>query len=294
MPPMEQSKTMCKPMAKNGHWALSKVRSASNLCQSLGHPSLAVGLWLGWLSIPAANALSITYSASGAEYIPTPNALINTRPLQLSYTGTAIPNPRNFIYTGLSDSPLSGRWVPVNQVGPNPTPPPATVGLGDGGQRLDYLFGNATSGSSSPTSYDWVNGFDLQFGSFYLNGGCPFCGPSNAVSLVSANSTGNGTYIGIDPNGTNGNQNRLTSDLYSIVFGASGITGTLQFSAFTDVTDATTSTPLSQISGGTIQLNVNYIYPPSPAPFPLLGLASAYGLSRRLRHRIRSASASQA
>jgi len=248
----------------------------------------AAGVLLGGgVLVPGAKALTITYSTNSADYLPVPNALINTRPLQLSMTGSAINNSRNFIYTGLPPSPLAGRWIPLNQQGPNPTPPPTTADLGPGSQRFDYLFGDATSGSSSPTSYEWVNGLDLKFRSFYLDGSCPFCGPNNAVSLVSVNSTGNGQYIGIDPNGANGNQNTLTSDLYSIVFGASGITGTLQFDASTNVTDATTNTPVAQISGGTIVLNVNYTYPPAPAPIPLLGLTTAWAMGRRLRLRIR-------
>jgi hypothetical protein len=269
--------------------AASAAKRLAGQGQALLPGAVAIALLGGAVVVPGAKALTVTYSSGTADYVPTPNSLINTRPLQLSWTGTAITNPRNFIYSGLAPSPLAGRWIPLNQAGPNPSPPPATANLGPGNQRFDYLFGNATSSSASPTSYTWVNGLDLQFGSFYLDGGCPFCGPSNAVSLVSVNSTGNGTYIGIDPNGASGNQNTLTSDLYAIVFGASGITGTLQFDAFTDVTDASGTTPVSQSSRGTITLNINYTYPPAPAPLPLAGLATAWALGRRLRCRIRSA-----
>jgi hypothetical protein len=68
--------------------------------------------------------------------------------------------------------------------------------------------------------------------------------------LVSATSTGIAQFIG---NGGGWlNKNSLTSSVYSIVFGASGRTGTLQYTAATDV-QATGN----QISGGTITININ-------------------------------------
>jgi hypothetical protein len=70
------------------------------------------------------------------------------------------------------------------------------------------------------------------------------------------------------------------------MFGASGITGTLQYTAFTDVT---ADPSLVQNSGGQIIINVNDPNPPTnavPGPLPVLGAGAAFGYSRRLRRRI--------
>jgi hypothetical protein len=48
------------------------------------------------------------------------------------------------------------------------------------------------------------------------------------------------------------NKNALTSDIYNITFGASGKTGTLQYTAATGVLSAG-----SQISGGLITITIN-------------------------------------
>ena len=75
-------------------------------------------------------------------------------------------------------------------------------------------------------------------------------------------------------------RNNLTSDIYNITFGSSGYTGTLQFTAATDVTFGS---PDVQLSRGTITLN---IFAPAPAPLPLFGAGAAFGMSRQLRRRI--------
>jgi hypothetical protein len=77
----------------------------------------------------------------------------------------------------------------------------------------------------------------------------------------------------------------LTSGIYNILFGGSGITGTLQYTAFTNVT----SNPFTQESGGTILTYVNDPNPHTtsvPGPLPVFGAGAAFGYSRRLRHRI--------
>jgi hypothetical protein len=108
--------------------------------------------------------------------------------------------------------------------------------------------------------------------------------------MISSTPTGQAKYINESPDSTAGNsipgnQNKLTSGLYNIIFGASGITGTLQYTAFTNVT----SNPFAQQSGGTIVINVNDPNPPTtavPGPLPVLGAGAAFGYSRRLRRRI--------
>ena len=87
--------------------------------QALLQATTAIAFLGGALLEPGAKALTVTYNSNKAAYLPSPNALTNTRPLQLSLTGTAINNFRNFIYTGLAPSPLAGSWIPLNQAGPN-------------------------------------------------------------------------------------------------------------------------------------------------------------------------------
>jgi hypothetical protein len=234
-------------------------------------------------SVQAANAVTITYTANSATNVPVG---ANPRPLQLSPLGTAMDVPaRNFIYTGLvGDYAPAGSWQEDSI-----TPVPA------GQQRFDYNFPNATSSSTGGTSgsatvHDWTNNLNLTFNRFYLTGPCSYCGLSNAVSQISRSLTGEARYINESPTSSPGNlipgnQNTLKSSIYDIIFGASGITGTLQYTAFTNVT----SNPFAQQSGGTIILNVNDPNPPTtavPGPLPVLGAGAAFGYSRRLRRRI--------
>jgi hypothetical protein len=228
-------------------------------------------------SAQAANALTITYTTNKATYVPIPNLTDNTRPLQLSPGGTAMTVPaRNFIYQNLvGNYAPAGAWTPVSQ---------STAVVGE--QRFDYSFPNASLINPGPPQVnDWTNNLTLNFGSFYLDGSCTFCGSTNAVSLISSTLTGTAKYIGESPTSTSGNQNKLTSGIYNILFGASGITGTLQYTAFTDVT----TTPSMQNSGGTITINADVPNPPTtavPGPLPVLGAGAAFGYSRRLRRRI--------
>lgn len=239
-------------------------------------------------SAQAASALTLTYTTKTATYVPNPDIAANTRPLQLSPGGNAmntgaIPNMRNFIYQNLvGDYAPAGNWIPIGQ------------GTLTNEQRFDYYFDKATSSgiggaSGSATVHNWNNNLDLDFGSFYLDGSCGFCGMANAVSIVSKTDTGTAQFIDESPDSTSGNsilgnQNQLSSSIYDIVFGSSGQTGTLQYTAFTNVT----SNPLRQYNGGTITIvtNANPPTSPVPGPLPLLGAGAAYGYSRRLRSRI--------
>ena len=238
-------------------------------------------------SAQAASAITITYSTNSATNDPIPDALANPRPLQLSPGGTAMTvDFRNFIYQSLvGDYAPAGAWTPVGQSF-------ATLA---GEQRFDYTFPNATSSSTGGTSgsatvHDWNNNLTLNFGSFYLDGTCNFCGSSNTVNLINSTLTGTAKYIGESPTSTagnsiSGNQNTLTSGIYDIVFGTSGIPGTLQYTAFTNVT----TNPFEQKSGGSIIINVNDPNPPTtavPGTLPVLGAGAAFGYSRRLRRRI--------
>ncbi len=242
------------------------------------------------VSTQAANAVTtITYTTNSATHVPEPTIFENPRPMQLSPGGTAMTvTSRNFIYTGLvGDYAPAGSWQEDSL-----TPPPP------GQQRFDYNFPMATSSSTggasgSATVHDWTNNLNLTFNRFYLNGTCSFCGQSNAVSEISASLTGQAKYIDESPTSTpgnsiSGNQNKLMSNIYNIIFGASGITGTLQYTAFTNVT-----TNLTTVSGGTIVINVNDPNPPTiavPGALPILGAGAAFGYSRRLRRRILSSS----
>jgi hypothetical protein len=231
-------------------------------------------------SAQAASAITITYSSSSATNVPIPDTLANPRPLQLSPDGNAMTvTSRNFIYQNLvGNYAPAGAWTPVGQ---------STSTLGE--QRFDYTFPNATSINSGPPQVNkWINNLTLAFGSFYLGttGSCDFCGELNPVAVILSNDKGEAEYIGQSPTSTPGNQNALTSGIYNIIFGASGITGTLQYTAFTDVT---ADPSLVQNSGGQIIINVNDPNPPInavPGPLPVLGAGAAFGYSRRLRRRI--------
>lgn len=201
----------------------------------------------------------LTFTATSGTNVPVPNLLANPRPVQLNSAGLAMntgatPNERNFIYLGLTCNDASaGNWRPVNQ---------STSTQGE--QRFDYYFNTATTSTTTGgvsglvNQHNWSNRLNLRFGSFYLDGTASFCGPSNAVAVVDIISTGEAVYINESNNSTvgnsvAGNQNTITSSVYSIVFGASGITGTLQFTAFTNVT----TNPFRQLSGGVITLSVD-------------------------------------
>ena len=208
------------------------------------------------VAVPAPTVL--VFTATSATHVPIPDIFSNPRPMQFNSAGGAMntgvtPNERNFIYTGLTCSNASaGNWRPVGQ---------STSTANE--QRFEYYFDTATSsstggGSGDATVQSWSNRFNLKFGSFYLDGTASFCGSANAVALLSPTSTAEATYIGEAPSSTPGtsvlgNQNSLSSSVYSIVFGASGITGTLQFTAFTNVT----TNPFAQLSGGIITLSIN-------------------------------------
>jgi len=230
-------------------------------------------------SAQAASAITITYSSSSATNVPIPDLLANPRPLQLSPEGNAMTvTSRNFIYQNLvGNYAPAGAWTPVGQ---------STSTLGE--QRFDYTFPTATSINSGPPQVNkWINNLTLAFGSFYLGttGSCSFCGELNPVAVILSNDKGEAEYIGQSPTSTTGNQNKLTSGIYNIMFGASGVTGTLQYTAFTDVT----TNPFEQKSGGEIIINVNDPNPPTtavPGPLPVLGAGAAFGYSRRLRRRI--------
>jgi hypothetical protein len=216
------------------------------------------------LMTTAANAVAVppptvlVFTATSATNVPVPDSTANPRPMQLNPAGGAMntgvtPNERNFIYTGLTCSNASaGNWRPVSQ---------STSTANE--QRFDYYFNTATSsstggGSGTATVHNWSNRFDLKFGSFYLDGTAPFCGSANAVALLSPTSTAEATFISEGSASTPGNviagnQNSLTSSTYGIVFGASGRTGTLQFTAYTNVE----TSPLSSVSGGIITLTID-------------------------------------
>jgi hypothetical protein len=233
-------------------------------------------------SAQTAGAITMTYTATQATNVPNPNSTINTRPLQLSTNGNPlISGTRNFIYQGLSgNNAIAGDWTPLGQTGPL-----GSLGLNE--QRFDYLFPAATTTSLNPNTNNWTNNVTTDFGSFFLAGSCSFCGAANAVQLLSTTNS-DADYIGLSSTGAAGNQNYLNSDIYNIVFGASGITGTIQFDANTNITSGS---PVIQTNGGKIVININQL-PPAPlsvpGPLPLMGAGAAFGFSRRLRRQIKS------
>lgn len=259
-------------------------QSIAKLVSGVGLATLVLG------STQAAGAFVITYATTKATWVPNPSDLVNTRPLQYSAIGSALSTgTRNFIYQDLvGNYAPAGNWVPVSQLGPGSTGP-----LGAREQRFDYDFGVATTINSGPPQNNiWDNNSNLSFGSFYLDGTCDFCGSANAVSVTSASSTGQASYLGEAPNGSAGNQNKLTSSLYNIVFGASGKTATLQYEAYTDITNRDPGGSRVESSGGKIVITFEDPIPPTsavPAPLSVLGAGAAFGFSRRLRRRIQSA-----
>lgn len=202
----------------------------------------------------------LTFATSSIVYVPNPNIDSNTRPLQLNPSGGAMntgatPNQRNFIYKDLTCDDASVIWVPSGQsLSAAVNFANNSAGLSNASQRaqrFDYYFNTSTSSQAGPpVGYTWTNRFDLYFGAFYLDGPYSFCGAANVVNLVSATSTGVAQFTGGD--GAWLNRNSLSSSAYNIAFGASGKTGTLQFTAATDVQGTG-----NQISGGIITITIN-------------------------------------
>jgi microcystin-dependent protein len=193
-------------------------------------------------------------------YVPVPNGTSNPRPVQLSPSGTAMntgvtPNRRNCIFSGLTCSDSTVTWQPVGQdyngtCSYNGSPQPIAANAINA-QRFDYYFGAGVS--SGANTFAWSNAFELIFGSFYLVGPYSICGAANAVAVINAINTGSGQIIATAPNGGTGSQNTITSSTYNIVFGASGITGTLRFTATTNVQQ----NPLEVLNTGSITITVN-------------------------------------
>ena len=135
-------------------------------------------------------------------------------------------------------------------------------------QRIDYSFGAATGGYTgyqcngvADAYRTWDGNLSLKFGSFYLEGIYDFCGPDNAVATIISTNSGHAIYDGLGPDfpiyesyqRCATTRNYLNSDIYGIVFGASGRTGTLQFS----VQDFRYGGGLSYEMGGVITIVVN-------------------------------------
>jgi hypothetical protein len=233
------------------------------LCQKSYSPP---GPWSGTI-------LFSYVSASGATFDPVGSG--NTRALQFPKSGAALGSgPRNFIYllsdgnTGLLTTDNTGitAWRPVGQSHGSASGFPSTD---TNTQRFDYSFGAATGGytgyrcDSQLDAYrTWDGNLSLTFGSFYLEGEYDFCGSANAVSAITTTSGSHAVYNGLgdDFPGIVGTyqpcattRNYLDSDTYNIVFGASGRTGTLQFSAI----NFTYGNGLTFSRGGTITVVVN-------------------------------------
>jgi hypothetical protein len=251
----------------------ASVAPWDNLLCKKSYTPTTPGLWSGTLVFSK-------IASHAARYIPNPDSFTNTRPLQLSKAGTALAGVsyRNFIY-GLFDgdtgacacnnSGITG-WVPVGQTinnifGTSFLPIPEV-----NQQRFDYSFGASATGYSGfrcdgQADYyrTWSGNLSFIFGSFYLQGSYDFCGPANTVAAITATG-GSAIYDGLGPfydllagpglySRCNNIRNTLVSDTYSIVFGASGRTGTLQFSAQCFIY----SGGLEWNSGGTITVVVN-------------------------------------
>jgi len=283
--------TLLHVMASFKNEDLAFICPLKTMHQSIAKLVSGVGLAALVLGSPqAAGAFVITYETMKATWVPNPNSTVNTRPLQYSGAGTAlVSGTRNFIYQNLlGDYAPAGNWIPVSQDGPGSTGP-----LGSKEQRFDYDFGAATTINPGPPQNNiWNNNSNLSFGSFYLDGICDFCGAANAVSITSASTTGLATFLGEAPDGSAGNQNKLTSSIYNIVFGASGKKGTLQYEAYTDITNVNSMGSRVESSGGKIFITLEDPIPPTsavPAPLSVLGAGAAFGFSRRLRRRIQSA-----
>jgi hypothetical protein len=206
-----------------------------------------------------------TPGTSSEVVCPNPPNTNQTRPVQLGATGNPIPQ-RDFIYFGLSPAAISGLFTGVTgwQWGPaDPSPSPNS-------QRFSY-----SGGISSSSTIPFEN-VALDFRPFYLTGDCSICGSINSVART--NLVGSALRVDLNP----GSSNALSSNIVPIVFGRSGITGTLNFTAFTNVASGV------QTSGGQIFLTaVENGGTAVPGPLPVLGAGTAFGFSRRLRKRIK-------
>lgn len=150
--------------------------------------------------------------------------------------------------------------------------------------RVDYdsLASDVLPGA---TQNNFTRNLNSRITSFFLTGTCQVCGLSNAISTFNTTAASglvrggfNGTTLAGIPN--SGNYNLLTNTPISVTFGASGITGFLEYQAGTNFGFGNPN------STGSITFSA------VPGPLPLAGAALAFGWSRKLRSRIKASKAS--
>jgi hypothetical protein len=124
---------------------------------------------------------------------------------------------------------------------------------------------------------------NTQFLSFYLvstvPGDCFVCGPSNAVATVLTTAADNRVRGGFTGTLNGGSYAIIDNAPINIVYGDSGIAGTLQFSGLSSFANN-----VNIANTGRIVLTA------VPGPLPLAGAVFAFGWSKKLRRRIKTAS----
>jgi hypothetical protein len=196
-----------------------------------------------------------------------------TRPVQISPTGSTFaapppPRSRAFVYNNVSPLGAFGLFAGVTgfQWAQGPSFPNANQA------RIDYWAPNPAKTTHGINEY-----LDLafRFRPFYLVGSCAICGVDNTVAAVNSTSVGVSEII----NGLTNNS--IESFNNQIVFGASGVLGTLSFEALSSGTTG------NYTSSGLFSLTASDVPTAKvPAPLPVLGAAAAFTFSRKLRRRI--------
>ena len=212
--------------------------------------------------------------------------LSGLRNLPCGYGEVCFANPA-WVPIGQSgtENPQIGLSYFLNgRTGPKSEPMP----LGPGNQRFDYnlsqpgtpsrsapevlvyYYGENLAGGRGPPykelyrdttsdTYTWTDTVKLNsFPSFYLAGDCVFCGEGNAVTAPVDIPFIGGTaqYIPLQYNLVGGVKlfiNTYDSPVFDITFGASGIKGTMQFSAMFSQTPGTYSFNHDYINHGTFR-----------------------------------------
>jgi hypothetical protein len=157
------------------------------------------------------------------------------------------------------------------------------TGLTDAFGRVDsQAFSWRTVASTPTTTVGGSRPVEIRFNQFTLNGTCSICGqvlvPSSNGYLLGGIFPGEG--VASNTGVTNGATVRAGS-----LYGSAPITFAIPGSSMTG------NISFESISGGAYTITIDA--PDAvPAPLPLLGGASAFAFSRRLRRRIRLAQAS--
>jgi hypothetical protein len=217
---------------------------------------------------PASQQFPVDMETFSGSVPTTPTAAF---PFDGSYNGTR--------YQNLGNGAVTDTLPGFNPFGTGMISWDSTL-LSAGVARVNYSSPSPANVGDADTFSRPLN---TQFLSFYLvstvPGDCLVCGPSNAVATVLTTAADNRVRGGFTGTLNGGSYTILDNAPINIVYGASGIAGTLSFSAITSFANDVAISNTGRI-----------ILTAVPGPLPLAGAVFAFGWSKKLRRRIKRAS----